>query len=121
MVRPAARQEGKALEGTPTQLYAYFVERCRKMLSIVLCFSPIGDAWRSRLRQFPSLVNCCTIDWFTEWPPDALVAVAEKFLGEVEMDDKVRASCVEMCSVFHSDTRVMAIDFKDRLKRIYYA
>lgn len=26
--------------------------------------SPIGDAFRTRLRMFPSLVNCCTIDWF---------------------------------------------------------
>ena len=34
--------------------------------------SPIGDAFRSRLRKFPSLVNCCTIDWFQSWPADAL-------------------------------------------------
>jgi len=121
MVRAAARQEGKAPEGTPTQLYGFFVERCRKMLAIVLCFSPIGDAWRSRLRQFPSLVNCCTLDWFTEWPADALTAVAHNFLGEVQMEDAVRTSCVEMCSQFHSDSRELAVSFKEQLKRIYYA
>merc|ERR1711975_107898 len=88
MVRPAAHSEGKAAEGTPMQLYAYFVEKCRQNLGIVLCFSPIGDSWRSRLRQFPSLVNCCTIDWFTEWPPDALQAVAQKFLSQIpNLDD----------------------------------
>uniref|UniRef100_A0A7S2LWX2 Uncharacterized protein n=1 Tax=Zooxanthella nutricula TaxID=1333877 RepID=A0A7S2LWX2_9DINO len=121
MVRAAARQEGKATEGTPTQLYAYFVDRCRKMLATVLCFSPIGDAWRSRLRQFPSLVNCCTIDWFTEWPSDALTAVAQKFLGSVEMEDSVRMSCVTMCSLFHSATTDLAKVFKEQLKRICYA
>eukprot|EP00929_Paragymnodinium_shiwhaense_P104537 TRINITY_DN6904_c0_g1_i1.p1 TRINITY_DN6904_c0_g1~~TRINITY_DN6904_c0_g1_i1.p1 ORF type:complete len:2672 (+),score=812.80 TRINITY_DN6904_c0_g1_i1:23-8017(+) len=120
MVRAAARQEGKAPEGTPTQLYAYFVERCKRMLNVVLCFSPIGDAWRSRLRQFPSLVNCCTIDWFTEWPQDALNAVAERFLAEVEMDTSVRDSCVEMCSIFHAGTISLAKDFRLKLKRIYY-
>eukprot|EP00428_Durinskia_dybowskii_P033450 CAMPEP_0170254764 /NCGR_PEP_ID=MMETSP0116_2-20130129/27233_1 /TAXON_ID=400756 /ORGANISM="Durinskia baltica, Strain CSIRO CS-38" /LENGTH=483 /DNA_ID=CAMNT_0010505769 /DNA_START=8 /DNA_END=1455 /DNA_ORIENTATION=+ len=120
MVRAAARQEGKAPDGTPTQLYAYFVERCRKMLAIVLCFSPIGDAWR-RLRQFPSLVNCCTLDWFTEWPADALNAVAQRFLGDVEMEDSVRQSCVQMCSHFHSSTTELAARFKLELKRIYYA
>jgi dynein heavy chain len=45
--------------------------------------SPIGDAFRTRLRMFPSLVNCCTIDWFSEWPDDALQSVAKQFLHEV--------------------------------------
>lgn len=45
-------------------LFAFFVARCRQNLHIVVAFSPIGDAFRNRLRQFPSLINCCTIDWF---------------------------------------------------------
>ena len=39
--------------------------------------------------MFPSLVNCCTIDWFTEWPEDALEKVATKFLEDMDMDDEV--------------------------------
>ena len=38
--------------------------RCKNQLHIVLTMSPIGDSFRNRLRKFPSLVNCCTIDWF---------------------------------------------------------
>lgn len=45
--------------------------------------SPIGEVFRARLRQFPSLVNCCTIDWFNEWPAEALESVATKFLNEI--------------------------------------
>ena len=41
--------------------------------------------------MFPSLVNCCTIDWFTEWPEDALEKVATKFLEDMDMDDEVRS------------------------------
>ena len=52
--------------------YAYFIRRVRTHLHIVLAFSPIGDAFRERLRLFPSLINCCAIDWFTAWPADAL-------------------------------------------------
>jgi dynein heavy chain len=121
MVRTAARQSGAAPEGTPTQLYAFFVSRCQKMLSVVLCFSPIGSAWRTRLRQFPSLVGCCTIDWFTAWPQDALTSVAEVSCAEIEFDDeKTRSGCVEMCSVFHSETGKLAVRFKNEMKRIYY-
>ena len=54
--------EGGPLED-PTQLWQYFIKTCRANLHVVLCFSPIGEAFRERLRQFPSLVNCCTIDW----------------------------------------------------------
>jgi dynein heavy chain len=65
--RSAAKQAGRTLN-TPGEQYKFFVERCQSLLHIVLAFSPIGDTFRSWLRQFPSLVNCCTIDWFTEWP-----------------------------------------------------
>ena len=34
---------------------------------------------RQRLRMFPALVNCCTIDWFREWPAEALASVATSF------------------------------------------
>ena len=40
-------------------------------------------------RMFPSLVNGTTIDWFTEWPHDALEKVASKFLEDMDMDDEV--------------------------------
>jgi dynein heavy chain len=64
---------------------AYFVSRVRDKLHIVLCMSPVGDALRIRCRQFPSLINCTTIDWFHGWPESALVSVAERFLGDLEL------------------------------------
>jgi len=69
-----------------------------------MCFSPIGDSSRNRVRNFPSLVNCTTIDWFSEWPKDALQSVAVRFLGDIEMTDEVRKNCVQMVQTFHTDT-----------------
>ena len=44
------------------------------------------DWWcRNRMRQYPALVNCTTIDWFSEWPADALLEVADKYLEQTEM------------------------------------
>ena len=53
-------------------------------LHIVLCMSPVGSAFRSRCRMFPSLVNCCTIDWFIEWPREALLSVSKTAFEPVD-------------------------------------
>lgn len=52
-------------------------------LTNLLVHSPMGEVFRARLRQFPSLVTCCTIDWFNPWPEEALQAVASSFLNEL--------------------------------------
>ena len=41
---------------------------------------PVGDTFRRRLRNFPAIVNCTTIDWFQSWPEDALNSTAFNFL-----------------------------------------
>lgn len=62
--------------------------------------------------RFPSLVNCTTIDWFSEWPADALKGVASRFLHDVDMDTTEERSAVEdMCMVFHQSIRQLADDF----------
>lgn len=63
-IRPVAQAGNKTLELNPLALFAFFISRCRENLHVVVAFSPIGIAFRNRLRQFPSLINCCTIDWF---------------------------------------------------------
>jgi dynein heavy chain len=60
--------------------------------------SPIGEDFKRRLRMFPSLVNCCTIDWFLPWPKEALTSVAEYFLNDVDLDERhgIVSICVDM-------------------------
>jgi hypothetical protein len=53
------------------------------------------------LRANPSLVNCCTCDWFSEWPTDALEAVAMKQLKEMDLDSPTRKTLVGLCQAMH--------------------
>lgn len=48
-------------------IFTQYVSRVKKSIHIILCMSPLGEVFRTRLRMFPSLINCCTIDWFSEW------------------------------------------------------
>ena len=111
--------EGGPLED-PTQLWQYFIKTCRANLHVVLCFSPIGEAFRERLRQFPSLVNCCTIDWFREWPDDALEAVAVKTLQDVDVDAEEKNKLKEMCKSFHSSVRDLSDEYLKKEGRRNY-
>lgn len=54
------------------------------MIKCILCFSPVGSTLRVRSRKFPAIVNCTQIDWFHEWPQEALESVAFKFLVSVD-------------------------------------
>jgi len=58
----------------------------------------------NRIRMYPSLVNCTTIDLFGDWPQDALLEVGERYLSQIELagDDKVNHSllfCFSMSKI----------------------
>ncbi|KAK7495478.1 hypothetical protein BaRGS_00013176, partial [Batillaria attramentaria] len=112
--------ENAQIEFTPLNMYNKFVERIRRNLHVVLAFSPIGDAFRNRLRMFPSLINCCTIDWFKAWPEDALELVANKFLDDVEMSTETRSEMVVMCKHFHESVRALSVKFYETMRRHNY-
>ncbi|XP_008061721.1 dynein heavy chain 7, axonemal [Carlito syrichta] len=114
------RDKTKQTDGSPVALFNMFVDRCRSQLHVVLAMSPIGDAFRNRLRKFPSLVNCCTIDWFQPWPEDALQAVASRFLEEIEMSGETRNGCIDMCKSFHTSTIHLSKSFFVELQRHNY-
>jgi dynein heavy chain len=65
--------------------WKYFIDKVRRTLKVVLCFSPVGSTLRVRSRKFPAITNTTNIDWFHEWPEEALISVAQRFLGDVDL------------------------------------
>ncbi|CCW70167.1 unnamed protein product [Phytomonas sp. Hart1] len=118
LVRPLAIAAGR--KETRNAIFAHFVSTCRDQMRIVLAMSPVGDKFRSRLRLFPSLVNCCFIDWFDQWPSDALDAVATRVLDPVPIDEPVKRSLVQLCVKIHLDVQKSSVDFFDELQRRNY-
>lgn len=105
MVRLAAQGGNRNLDISPLVVFNYFINRCKQNLHICLCFSPIGSSFRIRLRLYPSMVSCCTIDWFEDWPEDALEMVAHQYLKSVNFSEKIKNSAVIVCQRFHVDAR----------------
>jgi dynein heavy chain len=113
-------QRLQGVDTSPLAMYNMFIRRVRENLHIVLAMSPIGDAFRRRLRQFPAMISCCTIDWFHAWPEDALEMVAYKFLEDVDMPTDVRGHVVDMCKHFHENVRLLSKTYFEELRRHNY-
>lgn len=117
-VRPLATAAGK--QATRNVIFSHFVSLCRDNVHVVLAMSPVGDQFRRRLRMFPSLVNCCTIDWFDQWPSDALNAVAKRVLQGISMDEDMEDRLIQLCVKIHLDVQANSEEFYQELRRRNY-
>jgi dynein heavy chain len=123
-ISQACRSICQAMGMAPTKsnIFAAYLTRVKKNVHVILAFSPVGDSFRNRLRMFPSLVNCCTIDWFHEWPAEALYSVAKQQLGAsdaVAQMDQVEPA-LQMFKVIHQTVEKSAKKFLKVTKRQVY-
>ena len=111
----------KKIPPTKINIFSQYISRVRQNTHIVFCMSPLGDDFRRRLRMFPSLVNCCTIDWFHPWPEDALKSVAHRALTEddLKLGDQLD-SLVEVFRFVHQSVESASKKFYAKLRRYNY-
>lgn len=89
---------------------------------MALCFSPVGESFRRRARQFPALVNCTVIDWYQPWPQDALYSVAENFLEPIDLgeDPLLKKSIVEFMPFSFKTVNILSSLMFEQEKRYIY-
>mmetsp|Transcript_26739 Transcript_26739/g.4777 ORF Transcript_26739/g.4777 Transcript_26739/m.4777 type:complete len:111 (+) Transcript_26739:3388-3720(+) len=88
---------------------------------MALCFSPVGDNFRHRARKFPAIVNCTVIDWFHDWPIEALTSVAERKLFDVEMpSEEIRQGIIEFMPFSFYIVNKVSVRYKEVEKRFCY-
>uniref|UniRef100_A0A669P7L0 AAA+ ATPase domain-containing protein n=1 Tax=Phasianus colchicus TaxID=9054 RepID=A0A669P7L0_PHACC len=116
---PAMRKEYPKRTPTGENLYNYFLTRVRNNLHVVLCFSPVGEKFRTRALKFPALISGCTMDWFQRWPRDALVAVAQHFLVSypIECTDEVKQSVINTMGTFQDIVAEKCVEYFERYRR----
>uniref|UniRef100_A0A3Q1JKI8 AAA+ ATPase domain-containing protein n=1 Tax=Anabas testudineus TaxID=64144 RepID=A0A3Q1JKI8_ANATE len=116
---PVMKKELPRVPPTFDNLYDYFISRSRKNLHVVLCFSPVGQKFRSRSLKFPGLISGCTMDWFTPWPNEALVAVSNYFLSDFPMvcSTDVKASVVITMGTYHDKVSSTCESYFERFRR----
>ncbi|XP_077967769.1 dynein beta chain, ciliary-like [Styela clava] len=113
--------KGAGLVDTRETCWKFFIERVRRNLKVALCFSPVGSTLRVRARKFPGVVNCTAIDWFHEWPQDALESVSSRFIGEIDgIEENVRVSLCKFMSYVHISVNELSKDYLLNDRRYNY-
>jgi dynein heavy chain len=104
-------------------VFSQYLARLNQNIHIVLAMSPLGSAFSNRLRMFPSLVNCCTLDWFSEWPEEALVAVGRgqirDFLCEHGLES-LEEPILQTFKTVHKSVERISASYLSELRRHNY-
>lgn len=103
-------------------MFGQYLLRVKKNIHMVIAMSPLGDVFRQRLLKFPSLVNCCTIDMFSNWPEEALLSVGT---GSINQDENIdlgedKQGCIEMFKIIHQSVESITNQFLDEMRRYNY-
>ena len=79
------------------------------------------------MRMFPSLVNCCNINWMNTWANEALLSVGAGKFAEVRIDtlstkemQELRPKLVDLAVKIHSVAYMTAENFYEERRRKVY-
>ncbi|OMJ82808.1 hypothetical protein SteCoe_16405 [Stentor coeruleus] len=118
-IRTAAK--GAGIPDTRENCLGFYIDRVKNNLHMALCFSPVGDSFRGRSRKFPAIVNCTVIDWFHDWPREALLSVASRFLSGTELgDEAVTQGVIEYMPFSFNAVNQASVKYKEIEKRFCY-
>lgn len=115
------QMKGLGIDDSRENCWKFFIEKVRKHLKVVLCFSPVGSTLRIRSRKFPAITNCTSINWFHEWPEEALKSVAKRFLADIDLlSAPLQVSIGEFMAYVHKSVNDMSIIYLNNDRRYNY-
>ena len=115
---PIMKRESSHIALTSENASAWFLERVHVNFHVVLCFSPIGEQFRSRALKFPSLISGCTINWFQPWPKEALISVSTHFLKDFEINcsQEVKKHLYNVMALVQDDVSQACVSYFERYR-----
>ncbi len=101
------------------QLWDYFLKRLQNNLHIVMALSPVGRCMQW-LQLYPAVSRCSTINWFNNWPTDALEQVAYHKLSQSDVEKGLKKLISEVFAFVHSKALQISSEMDMISRRINY-
>ncbi|XP_031627371.1 dynein heavy chain 12, axonemal [Contarinia nasturtii] len=120
MVRLVAQGGNRNIDISADEVFTFFVNRCRQNLHIVLSFNSVGPKLRNYIRLYPTLVNCCTIDFFDKWPEEALEMIASKFLSNLDLSMEIIETITIACKYIHTTAQGAVNSYREETGNCFY-
>ncbi|WAR03796.1 DYHC-like protein [Mya arenaria] len=100
--------KGLGMEDSRDNCWSFFIDKVRRTLKVVLCFSPVEEP-------------PCVIDWFHEWPEEALISVSGRFLTEgSELPPDLCDSISHFMAYVHKSVNETSAQYLSNEKRYNY-
>eukprot|EP01135_Chromosphaera_perkinsii_P008555 Nk52_evm21s1400 gene=Nk52_evmTU21s1400 len=101
--------------------WSMFCSNVHTNLHIVFCCSPVSPEFRTRCRNFPAITHCTSIDWFHEWPAEALRSVAYKYLSDSNVIEKEKIEpIVNYMSCIHDSVNDVSALYAEKEGKFNY-
>ncbi|KAI0989686.1 hypothetical protein GJ496_007023 [Pomphorhynchus laevis] len=114
--------EREGIQPTDAAIMDFLINRVNSNLHVIICMSPSGSNFRNYVRMFPALINCTTIDYFNEWPYDALIEISLNNFDGVDLamyNERKKAFCDVLASIHLSASNV-SNNMRMTTKRVSY-
>lgn len=105
MVRLVAQGGNRNIDISASEVFSFFVNRCHQNLHIILCFDWHGSNFRHCIRKYPSFIDRCTIDVFTEWPIEAMEKMARQFIADLEVPEELSDALIAASIHLHDNAK----------------
>ena len=121
---------GKVME-TEEEIYKKFVKNVQRNLHVVFTMNPANPDFSNRAGSSPAIFNRCVIDWFGEWPNEALYQVGKELTDRVDFpessfepqgkDDQQRRGVMTQIIVYiHNSVRELNRKLQKAAKKFNY-
>ncbi|KRX10161.1 P-loop containing nucleoside triphosphate hydrolase [Pseudocohnilembus persalinus] len=100
--------------------YTNFLNICKKNLKMVIAVNPKDKFFYHRLKTFPSLVNCTTINWFLDWPEFAYTSIAQNLILDHQIfysQDKEKGGLIFEKNLMEKIIKISYFCYQDYIKR----